>query len=85
MINIKNINVELFLSSIFTFLLIVVAIKDAEPIWSHFHFLGDLWSFEIDRTWGSQMTLTQSLIFLGFVVLTLFIVIMRVRQIIANR
>ena len=85
MINIKKINIELLVSVIFSLLMIYVIIEDAKPIWSHLNFINDLWSFEISRTWGSQLALTQNIVIVGMVVLVLLIVGMRIRQLRANR
>ena len=85
MINIKKINVELILSVIFSLLMIYVIINDTKVIWSHFNFINNLWSFEISRTWGSQIALTQNIVIMGMVLLVLLIVGMRIRQLRANR
>ena len=85
MINIRKINFELVLSILFSLLMIYVIVEDAKPICSHMHFINDLWSFDINRTWGSQLAVTQNIVILGLVVLVLFIVVMRIRRLKANR
>lgn len=80
MINIKKVNIELILSLIFSLLIFLVALKDTEAIWSHLHFFGNLWSFEIESTWGKQMALTQNIVVLSMLTLVLFIIIIRVKK-----
>lgn len=85
MINIKKINIELILSLVFSLLVFLVALKDTQPIWSHLHFFGNFWSFEIGSTWGMQMVLIQNIVLLSMVLLVVFIVVIRIRQIKADR
>ncbi len=84
MINIKKVNIELVLSLIFSLLIFLVFLKDTEAIWSHLHFFGNLWSFEIDSTWGRQMALTQNIVILSMTFLVLFIIIIRILKIREN-
>lgn len=81
MINIKKVNVELILSVLFSLLVFVVILNDTRVIWNHLHFFNDIWSFEIGSTWGRQMALTQNVVVLSMIIIVLFIVIMRIRQV----
>ena len=80
MINIKKVNIELILSLVFSLLIFIVALKDTEAIWSHLHFFNNLWSFEIDSTWGRQMVLTQNIVVLSILFLIIFIIVIRVKK-----
>ena len=83
MINIKRVNLEFILSTIFLLLMFYETVRFFRPLFN-LNFLSNLVSFEVDFTWGNQLALTQGFIILFLGLFVLFVIILRIRQIRRN-
>ena len=83
MINIKRVNLEFILSTIFLILMIYETVRFFRPLFN-LNFLSNFVSFEVDFTWGNQLALTQGFIILFLGLFVLFVIILRIRQIRRN-
>ena len=83
MINIKKVNIEFILSAIFFLLMFYETVQFLHPLFN-LNFLSNLVSFEVDFTWGNQLTLTQDFIIMFICLFILFVIILRIRQIRRN-
>ena len=81
MINLKKINIELILTTIFFFLMFYVSIQYMYPILKNLNFFSSLVQFEVSSTWGTQLVITQEIVVFFIVLFIVIIAGLRIRHI----